>query len=113
MYSGPVFREAVQEEGRLRLRFDHAQDGLMAAEKTGLEPPREVPADAIPWFALAGEDRVWRWAAAVIENDCIVVSSPEVPAPVAVRYAFTANPEGPKLYNRTGLPAVPFRTDAW
>lgn len=113
VHSGPVFREAVREEGRLRLRFDHAEDGLMAAEKTGLEPPREVPADAIRWFAVAGEDRVWRWAAAVIENDCIVVSSPEVPAPVAVRYAFTANPEGPKLYNRTGLPAVPFRTDAW
>jgi len=43
----------------------------------------------------------------------VVVSSPEVPRPVAVRYAYSMNPEGCNLYNREGLPASPFRTDDW
>jgi len=43
----------------------------------------------------------------------VVVSSPDVPAPVAVRYAFSMNPEGCNLYNKEGLPASPFRTDEW
>jgi hypothetical protein len=49
----------------------------------------------------------------VIEKDTVVVSSPDVPNPVAVRYAFSGNPEGCNLYNKEGLPASPFRTDDW
>jgi len=49
----------------------------------------------------------------VIENDTVVLSSPEVTEPVAVRYAFQMNPDGANLYNRDGLPASPFRTDNW
>jgi len=41
-----------------------------------------------------------------------VVSSPKVPQPVAVRYAWADNPEGCNLYNQAGLPAAPFRTDS-
>ena len=62
---------------------------------------------------MAGADKKWHWAEAVIENDTVVVSSPEVPEPVAVRYAFQMNPDGANLYNRDGLPASPFRTDHW
>jgi sialate O-acetylesterase len=43
----------------------------------------------------------------------VLVSHPDVAAPVAVRYAWSVNPEGANLYNRDGLPASPFRTDAW
>jgi len=43
----------------------------------------------------------------------VVVSCPEVPKPIAVRYAFSMNPEGSNLYNKEGLPASPFRTDNW
>ncbi|MGA2867493.1 MAG: sialate O-acetylesterase [Verrucomicrobiota bacterium] len=64
-------------------------------------------------FAVAGADKQWHWAEAVIDNDTVVVSSPEVKEPVAVRYAFQMNPDGANLYNREGLPASPFRTDTW
>jgi len=56
---------------------------------------------------------VWGWANAVIDGQTVVVSSPEVPKPVAVRYAYRTNPEGCNLYNNEGLPASPFRTDEW
>ena len=49
----------------------------------------------------------------MIEGNSVVVSSPEVKAPVAVRYAYEMNPNGANLYNREGLPASPFRTDSW
>ena len=64
-------------------------------------------------FAIAGEDKVWQWADAKIDGDSVVVSSDKVAKPVAVRYAWAMNPEGANLYNKDGLPAVPFRTDSW
>ena len=50
---------------------------------------------------------------AMIDGDTVVVSSPRVAKPVAVRYAFRHNPRGVNFYNRAGLPASPFRTDNW
>ena len=65
-------------------------------------------------FSIAGADRKWHFAAAKIDGETVVVSAPEVKAPVAVRYAFRGNPMGDcNLYNREGLPASPFRTDDW
>ena len=64
-------------------------------------------------FAIAGEDKKWVWAEAKIDGDTVVVSSPDVKNPVAVRYAYSMNPEGANLYNMEGIPASPFRTDAW
>ena len=63
-------------------------------------------------FAIAGEDRHFVWADARIEKDSVVVSSPAVSKPVAVRYAWADNPEC-NLVNGSGLPASPFRTDDW
>ena len=63
-------------------------------------------------FAIAGRDRKFVWADAHIEGKTVVVSSPQVPYPVAVRYAWGDNPEV-SLYNVEGLPASPFRTDDW
>ena len=63
-------------------------------------------------FQIAGPDRVWHWADARIEGDTVVVSSADVPHPVAVRYAWSANPVC-NLFNAEGLPAWPFRTDDW
>jgi sialate O-acetylesterase len=82
------------------LKFDHVGGGLVAkgGELTG--------------FAIAGEDKKFVWADAVIEGSTVVVSSPQVPKPVAVRYAWDINPVC-NLYNQAGLPAVPFRTDNW
>lgn len=64
-------------------------------------------------FAIAGEDKKFVWADAKIENGKITVWSEEIPNPVAVRYAWSDNPDGEKLYNSEGLPASPFRTDSW
>jgi sialate O-acetylesterase len=63
-------------------------------------------------FASPEKDRKFAWAQAVIDGDSIVVSSPAVPQPLAVRYAWDANPEA-CLFNGAGLPAVPFRSDDW
>jgi len=74
---------------------------------------KETPGEKLKWIAVAGADKKWYWADAVIEDNILVVSSEKVPKPVAVRYAFTNNPEGAKLYNKEGFPASPFRTDNW
>jgi sialate O-acetylesterase len=63
-------------------------------------------------FAVAGSDRKFVWANAKISGDEIVVSSPAVSEPVAVRYAWADNPIC-NLYSKEGLPASPFRTDDW
>ena len=63
-------------------------------------------------FAIAGEDQQWKPATAKIVKNSVVVSSPEVAKPLAVRYAWASNPEF-NLYNGAGLPASPFRTDDW
>lgn len=100
LFSGPVFRGAEFRGGKAELAFDHAE---------GLEA-RNPPLNN---FEIAGTDRRFRPANAEIRGGAVVVSSPEVPSPVAVRYCWKNNPEHCNLYNRAGLPAMPFRTDDW
>ena len=111
--SGPLFKEIKIEGGKARLTFDHTGAGLMVGMKEGRNPAVENQAGKLKQFAIAGADKKWFWADAVIENNTVVVSSPDVKQPVAVRYAFQMNPDGANLYNRDGLPASPFRTDVW
>ena len=111
--SGPLYRAMKIEDNRVRLFFDHLGGGLMVGEKTGRKPGREIKNGKLQRFAVAGEDKKWVWADAIIDGDAVLVSSPNVPKPVAVRYAYSVNPEGCNLYNRAGLPAAPFRTDSW
>jgi sialate O-acetylesterase len=99
-WSGPVFASMTRQSGALKLRFNHAGGGLVV--KGG--KPGE--------FSVAGKDRQWHWAEARVEGDSVIVSSPAVPEPQAVRYAWQANPTA-TLFNGAGLPAVPFRTDDW
>lgn len=96
--SGPVFRGMELRGSEAVLSFDFADGGLM------------VRGDTLGGFAVKGGDGVWRWADARVEGEQVVVSHPEVARPVAVRYAWAINAPAP-LYNRWGLPAVPFRTD--
>ena len=100
-YSGPVYKSMKVEGARVRLSFDHAEGGLVA--KGG---------GTLKGFAVAGEDGRFVWAEAVIDGKDVVVSSPEVKRPAAVRYGWADNPEV-NLYNGAGLPASPFRTDDW
>ncbi|HOB74636.1 MAG TPA: sialate O-acetylesterase [Phycisphaerae bacterium] len=97
--SGPVYDSMHIEGAKVRIKFKNAE---------GLVAKGSVPTG----FAVAGEDRKWQWAHADIEGDTVVVWSPRVPAPKAVRYAWAHNPIC-NLYNAAGLPAVPFRTDDW
>jgi sialate O-acetylesterase len=99
-YQGPTFKSLEHLPGALKLYFAHTDGGLVAKDGK----PGE--------FSVAGKDRQWHWADAKIEGDAIVVSSPAVPEPVAARYAWQSCPVA-TLYNGTGLPAVPFRTDHW
>lgn len=112
--SGPLYKGMKVEGSTIRLEFDHAHPGLMVGLKDGTRKPvAEDPAGKLKRFAIAGADKKWAWADAAIDGRTVVVSSAEVKEPVAVRYAFSQNPDGANLYNREGLPASPFRTDDW
>jgi len=113
VYRSPFFKEMTVEDNRARIHFDSVGSGLMVGRKDGLDPAVEDEDGTLRRFAIAGEDRVWHWAEARIDGDTVVISSPAVATPVAVRYAYAMNPEGANLYNRDGLPAAPFRTDNW
>ncbi len=99
--SGPMYRSMQVEQGRVILDFDFADMGL--ATTSG---------KALKGFAIAGADRKFVWADAKIVGSQVVVSSPMVKGPVAVRYGWANNPEV-NLINKSGLPASPFRTDTW
>ena len=111
--SGPLFRHLTLDGNKAVVEFDHVGGGLMVGRKTGRNPVEEVRDGALKRFAIAGKDRKWVWADAKIVGNTVVCTHPEVPNPVAVRYAFAINPAGANLYNRDGLPASPFRTDDW
>ena len=70
---------------------------------------RHSPDGELEGFALCGADKKWVWATAKIEGEAVVVWSPSVPQPVAVRYAWANNPTC-NLYNGAGLPAAPFQS---
>jgi len=95
-YSGPVFKSARREGSKVRLTFDFADSGLVT--------PKNEP---VKGFALAGVDGKYFWATAKIDGATIVLSCEKVVHPVAVRYAWGANPPA-NLYNRENFPAVPF-----
>jgi sialate O-acetylesterase len=101
VYSGPLFKSVVFREGRAQVAFDHADGGLVAVG--GGEPS---------WFEIAGADRVFKKAHVRIDGQALVVWSEDVPQPAAVRFAWHRNC-APNLINAAGLPASPFRTDAW
>jgi len=112
VYSGPTFRgmivdQAKEGSGRpasLRMQFNNQGSGLIAkGDRYGY----------LRGFAIAGADRKFVWAKAVIEGNDVVVWSEKVPIPVAVRYAWADNPDDANLFNVEGLPACPFRTDKW
>jgi len=98
--SGPLPAGHEVRGSGIVLSFKHADAGLKAKE------------GALKGFVIAGEDKKWMPAQAIIEGDKIIVSSGDVKKPLAVRYAWSGNPDC-NLYNGAGLPASPFRTDDW
>jgi len=99
-YSGPLYGSMKISGHEIRINFTHTGAGL------------EARGGQLKGFAIAGAGGKFHWADARIEHDTVIVSSSEVSAPVAVRYAWAGSPEC-NLYNKEGLPASPFRTDDW
>jgi sialate O-acetylesterase len=98
---GPRYKVMVTKDGKAILYFDHVGKGLAV-----------YGGDTLKDFEIAGADQKFVKASAVIEGDKVVVGSPDVKQPVAVRYAFSSQASG-SLRNKDGLPASPFRTDDW
>jgi sialate O-acetylesterase len=124
-YSGPAFKSMKIKGDKAILSFNHVGSGLVArpleqkpvtGQKTSERSPLIYDADtgelrpALVGFAIAGDDRKFVWADAEIQNDKVVVTSPKVKKPVAVRYGWADCPVV-NLWNKEGLPASPFRTD--
>ena len=119
--NGPRYESYKIRGGKVVVSFSDVADGLkvmpsgsFAQARYGSTDERVEEAEngVLMGFQIAGPDRVWHWADARIEGNEVVVSSPEVPQPVAVRYAWSINPVC-NLFNSEGLPAWPFRTDDW
>ena len=98
VYSGPTYKSMKVKEGKAILSFDHVGSGLEARDCE------------LKGFAIAGADKKFVWAKAEIQGDKVIVSSPDVSEPVAVRYGWADFPVV-NLWNKDGLPASPFRTD--
>ena len=101
--TGPIYKQYSKQNGSILIEFESVGSGLVSLNSKPLNA-----------FAIAGSDQIWHWADAEITGDAVVVSSPQVAKPIAVRYAWAMNPfQRNLLYNREGLPASPFRTDDW
>jgi len=97
-YSGPIYKSMKVKDGKVILSFTHAGCGLEARDGD------------LKGFAICGADKKFVWAKAEIEGEKVVVSSPEVSKPIAVRYGWDDYPVA-NLWNKADLPASPFRTD--
>jgi len=99
VFSGPMYDKMKVKGNKIILGFKYVGSGLVSHDGKPLN-----------YFTIAGSDGKFVSAAAVIKGNKLVVSSPEVSSPVAVRFAWTEVAE-PNFYNKDGLPALPFRTD--
>ncbi len=102
-HQGPSVKgvDFVKGEAKVHFRAEGKEDGKLV-----------VKGGKVKGFALAGEDKEFHWAEGRVEGNTVILSSPEVTKPVAVRYAWAASPEM-TIYNEAGFPALPFRTDSW
>ena len=104
VYTGPVYQSMNVEGNKVTLTFDQIGSGIKIKDKYGY----------LKGFAIAGEDHQFHWATGKITGvNTLQISSSEVQYPVAVRYAWSNNPEDANLYNSADLPASSFRTDSW
>jgi len=111
--SGPLYQGFKVEGDKVRVTFKEAAGGLKPGQAPwcakGVEP---LPSDKLIGFVIAGADKNWVEADAVIQGNDVIVSSKTVINPVAVRYGWAHSPRC-NLYNSADLPASPFRTDDW
>ncbi len=101
VFSGPLYKSMAVDGNLVRLSFEHFGGGLISNDGQPLK-----------WFEVAGDDRTFYKAEAEIAGDTVVVWSPRVASPKAVRFGWHQLAV-PNLANKEGLPASPFRTDRW
>lgn len=102
-YSGPVYQSMQTDGNKIILTFSHTGAGLTAHDPYGY----------LKSFEIAGADRKFHYAKALIDGDKVVVFQDGVSNPVAVRYGWADDAGAGNLFNREGFPATPFRTDQW
>ncbi|MGB7344465.1 MAG: sialate O-acetylesterase [Pirellulaceae bacterium] len=112
-FSGPIFKQATINGDQVIVHFQHADSGLMIANKSGLDSPAEQKEGALNHFEITSDENIdggitWHPAKAEIRDTTVVVSADGIVAPVAVRYAYSPAPTNSNLFNRDGLPASPF-----
>jgi sialate O-acetylesterase len=100
VYSGPIYKSMKKKGNTLILQFTNTGSGLISKD-----------GKALKYFAITADNQNFVWAKAIIKNNTVEVSHPDIKNPIAVRYAWADNPDGANLYNKEGLPASPFRTD--
>lgn len=100
VYSGPLYDSHKIEGNKIIITFRHTGSGMIAND-----------GEELKWFSVAGSDKKFVWAKAVIEGNKVIVWNDDIQNPLYVRYAWADNPDGANLYNKEGLPASPFRTD--
>ncbi|ANH80317.1 sialate O-acetylesterase [Niabella ginsenosidivorans] len=97
---GPVFKSAVQKKNALVIDFDYKGKGLVSRNGKTLEG-----------FEVENEKGTYVTATAIIKDNKVWIRATDVMAPRAVRYAWREDAR-PSLYNKDGLPALPFRTNS-
>ena len=100
VYKTPMYKNMKTENGKIRIYFANADNGLMSK------------GDTIKEFYIAGADKIFMPAMAKIEGSTIIVWNKNIKNPVAVRFGFT-NAAIPNLFGKQGMPVNIFRTDDW
>jgi sialate O-acetylesterase len=113
VYTGPTYDSMTVEGNKIRVKYHNTGTGLAIGTAPWFTKEYPPPSTTeLAGFTIAGADKNWVRAKAVIDGNDVLVSSDQVPSPVAVRYAWETNPET-NLYNKEGFPAAPFRSDDW
>ncbi|MEL7496140.1 MAG: sialate O-acetylesterase [Planctomycetota bacterium] len=99
IFSGPIYEGLSTIGNRVRITFKHAKGLRIRGDD-----------QALTCFTVCGEDQKFVPAVAKVEGESVVLSSPDVKKPVAVRFGWSDTAQ-PNLVNEAGLPASPFRTD--
>lgn len=103
VYSGPIYKSQEIKGNQIILTFDNIGSGLSTSDSNGI----------LKGFEIAGADKVFHSAKAIIKNNKVIVSTESVPNPVAVHYGWADDDTEINLFNKEKFPASPFRTDDW
>lgn len=102
VHSGPTYKSQEIKGNQIILTFDNIGSGLSTPNN-----------DELKGFEIAGSDKVFHSAKAIIKDNKVIVSSENVQNPVAVHYGWADDDTQINLYNKEKFPASPFRTDNW